>query len=410
MPRPRKPARLWLRPASAERAAAWIILDGSRQLGTGCGADARGEAERRLADYLASKHDPLALPRQRPAAQTLIADVLSIYLDEVAPRQAPAKAVARRVARLLDWWGERTLADITATTCAQYAAREVEVVTRSGRTVVRKGRGGARRDLEDLRAAVNHHAKRELHTGLVLVDLPSKGQARQRFLTRSEVARLVWTCWRADDTPDWHHECRALRAQGMTFKALAAHFGRSEGSIANALQPDRQRPLRHLARFILTAVYTASRSGAVLSASVHAAAGRSYLDLDAGIFYRLADGAAETSKRQPPVPIPPRLMPHLRRWRDRGVIASYVVEWHAMPVRSVKVAWSRAVREAGLAGRVTPHTLRHTACTWLMHQGVPTSLAAAYAGMSEQVFKQTYEHHHPDFMGEAARRIGFRRQ
>ena len=102
-----------------------------------------------------------------------------------------------------------------------------------------------------------------------------------------------------------------------------------------------------------------------------------------------AEGSAETSKRQPPVPIPPRLLPHLRRWCDRGVIASDVVEWPAMPAKSVKFAWAKTVRETGLSGRVTPHTLRRAACAKLMHKSVPRSLAAAYADISERMFKPT---------------------
>ena len=37
---------------------------------------------------------------------------------------------------------------------------------------------------------------------------------------------------------------------------------------------------------------------------------------------------------------------------------------------------------AGLAGRVTPLTLRHTAATWLMQRCVPIWEAAGFLGMS----------------------------
>jgi hypothetical protein len=55
--------------------------------------------------------------------------------------------------------------------------------------------GGARRDLEDLRAAVHHHAKEGLHRGSVVASLPPKGNPRDRWLTRPETARLLWACW-----------------------------------------------------------------------------------------------------------------------------------------------------------------------------------------------------------------------
>lgn len=48
----------------------------------------------------------------------------------------------------------------------------------------------------------------------------------------------------------------------------------------------------------------------------------------------------------------------------------HFVEWHGQSVQSVSPAFKTAVRLAKLAGNVTPHTLRHTAATWLMQAGV----------------------------------------
>ena len=74
-----------------------------------------------------------------------------------------------------------------------------------------------------------------------------------------------------------------------------------------------RRPLRHIARFILIGLYTGTRAGAIASASPYAEPGRSYVDLERGIFYRKAIGKRATKKRQPPAPVPPRLLAHLRR-------------------------------------------------------------------------------------------------
>src|ERR1700742_2509722 len=98
--------------------------------------------------------------------------------------------------------------------------------------------------------------------------------------------------------------------------------------------------------------------------------GRSYVDLDLGIFYRLAQGKQATNKRQPPVPLPPRLLAHLRRWRHRGFAKQHFVEFNGQPVKSVKTAFKTAVALSGLTGKISPHTLRHTAATWLMQVGV----------------------------------------
>jgi Phage integrase family len=144
----------------------------------------------------------------------------------------------------------------------------------------------------------------------------------------------------------------------------------------------------------------------IASASPYAEPGRSYVDLERGIFYRKPIGKRATKKRQTPAPIPPRLLAHLRRWRDRKLIATCFVEFNGKPVASVKKGFKTAVRLAGLAGRVTPHTLRHTAATWLMQRGTPVWEAAGFLGMSAEVLQETYGHHHPDYLQAAAAAIG----
>ena len=166
--------------------------------------------------------------------------------------------------------------------------------------------------------------------------------------------------------------------------------------------------MQHVARFILLALYTGTRAAAVASASPTRAEGRSWVDLDRGLFYRLAEGARATNKRQPPVPLPDSLLAHLRRWNAQGIANTHFVEWNGKPILSVKTGFQTAVRGAGLEGRVTPHTLRHTAATWLMQNGVALWEAAGFLGMSKEILERTYGHHHPDHLKGAQR--GFRKR
>ncbi|GLK69273.1 hypothetical protein [Hansschlegelia plantiphila] len=46
---------------------------------------------------------------------------------------------------------------------------------------------------------------------------------------------------------------------------------------------------------------------------------------------------------------------------------------------------------------VSPHTMNHTAATWMMQAGVDPWLAAGVLGMTIEVLESTYGHHHPDF-------------
>ena len=55
--------------------------------------------------------------------------------------------------------------------------------------------GAARRELEDLRAAINHYRREGLCSEVVSVVLPSRPPARERWLTRSEADAGPMDCW-----------------------------------------------------------------------------------------------------------------------------------------------------------------------------------------------------------------------
>lgn len=387
MPRKASPARLWLRPAANDRAATWIILDHGHHLSTGCSEAARSEAEGKLADYIAAKHNPApAADDQRPRlpGEVAVADVISIYLDDIVAANPDKDRITPRIDRLLDWWGDKMLAEVTPASCHSYAAYRKKIAMAAATAKAKRKApqkitgGGARRDLEDLRAAINHHADRQLHVGRIKIALPEKGRARQEFLSRDEAARLLWACWR-------HKRDERIPR------------GERKGQVVESDWYD----LRHVARFLLMGLYTGSRSGAIFSASPYAGANRSFIDLDSGVFYRLAEGRRQTNKRQPPIRLPGRLLTHLRRWKEKGLISQFVVEWEGLPIQTIKTGLARALQAAGITKRVTPHTLRHTAATWMMLNGVPTLLAANYLGMSEKMLIEVYGHYHPDFQGEA---------
>jgi hypothetical protein len=92
---------------------------------------------------------------------------------------------------------------------------------------------------------------------------------------------------------------------------------------------------------------------------------------------------------------------------DAGKL-TYFVEWDGEPVASVKTAFKHAVRLAGLTGKISPHTLRHTAATWLMQNGVDIWTAAGFLGMSAEMVDRVYGHHHLDYLSKAAHALGYR--
>ncbi len=216
--------------------------------------------------------------------------------------------------------------------------------------------GTVRKELGVLQAAINFcHAEGYL-TAAPKVRLPAKPPARDRWLTRDEAARLLRSAY-------------------------------------------RNPKAKHLARFILVALYTGTRSEAILGLRFMAHTGGGWADTGAGLIYRRSADQAETKKRQPPVPIPRSLLAHLRRWERNG--ARFVVEVDGQRVAGVKHSWSTALKEAGIE-HCTRHDLRHTAITWAMQKGMDRWTASGFFGITMDMLESTYGHHHPEYLRSAA--------
>jgi integrase len=361
MSRRAKGPRLWLRPARRDAAGrithdpAWFVLDGTGQRSTGLGVGAsEREKDEALRAYLTEKHTSGVSVGSRDPSQILVADVLAKYVrDKVSDDVTPL-----RIKALAKFWGTKRLSEVTGDNCRAYAATRTE--------------GAARRELEDFRAAINHHRREGLHDKIVSVVLPDKSAPRERWLTKAEAAHLILTAWR-------YREVQNFRAT------------------------DR-RTRRHVARFMIVARYMGSRAGVICGASIERKRpkGRPWIDLTTGLFYGRAEGERVTRKRKQLVRVPLALLAHLRRWRRAG--QRYVVEWNGEPVLRVTKAHAAAVADAGLESDVTPHTWRHSLATWLMQDGVDPFKAAGFIGMSVETLLRVYGHHHPDHSADVHRR------
>ncbi len=355
MPRTRKPARLWLRPAGKDRHAVWIILDGGKQYSTGCGASDVEAAQAALSEHIAKRFIEEPKARNRNAREVTIAEILAHYVSVKQDTIRRLKELAARIEALLNFWGTKTLDDITTATCKAYAAH-------------RRLQSMARRELEDLRAACRMAIADNVTRQAVTVTLPPKSKGRVRHLERGAIAKLLWAAYRKREVQ-----------RGV---------------------PTKKRATLHVARFILVATYTGSRSARIWQASFEREEGRPYIDLDAGVFYRAADGEnVASNKRAPPVRLPSRLLAHMRRWRRMG--AKYVVEYQGRPA-DPKRAFRNLVNDTlgEEAAGIVRHTLRHTAATWLMQAGTDKWQAAGYLGMTLETLEDTYGHHHPDHQAE----------
>lgn len=361
MSRPSKSARLWLRPARGDRATIHVILDRGKEISTGCGASDAAGAERALQDYLRRKHDPANAIRDRDPNQITIADAVALYWKEHVNR--PGKELARpdairaKLNRLLDFFGENIVGEVTGPLQEAYVIRRSSEIADDQDKMPHECHSAPRRELEDLSAAINHALRRAGGASILFrPTLPDDVDPRLRFLTRPEVAALIRAAWR----------------QGA----------------------------KHVARFILVSLYTGSRSGDVTDAAMMPTIGRGHVDLATGEFRRKPDGKRATNKRQPTVPLPSRLLAHIRRWHRLGISKRFVIEYQGQPVKSFKTAWPVIVEKAGLATedpkqKVLRHTLRHTAISWMLRAGVPIDRVSDYCGVSVAIIRKVYKHHLP---------------
>lgn len=347
MPRRSRGPYLWLRKQKG-RQPVYLIKDNGQQTSTGCGPDDLQEAERQLAEYIAEKWSPPS--RESRLARISCADILNIYVREKAPTTRSLDWILYTASSANEFWGDKTLADVRGQTCREY------VEWRCSQGVSDQT---ARHDLKTFRAAINYyHAEYGPLNAVPKITLPAKGPARQRWLTRSEAARLLWAARR---TP-------------------------------------------HVARFVLIGIYTGTRSKAALRLRWMPSLDAGWFDLDAGVLYRRGEDETETSKRRPPARIHERLLPHLRRWcrldSELGVVD--VCHYNGRSVGKLRRSWASIREKAGLDNSVVPHCLRHTCVTWLLQANVPTWEVAGFVGMDEGTLRSTYGHHAPDFQRGAA--------
>lgn len=182
------------------------------------------------------------------------------------------------------------------------------------------------------------------------VELPGEGEARERFLTREEFARLYF----------------------------------------------HASPL-HLRVFLALAISTAQRGKHILALTWDR------IDFDAGLVrYRKAN--PRSKKRTATVPMSRGLRAVLLA-AHKAAQTPYVVEWSGKPVKSVRRAYERACRLAGLDD-AHRHDLRRTAASWAVQAGVSFDEVAAMLGDTVETTRKHYAMLSPDYLAGVVEAIG----
>lgn len=376
----KKGPRLWLEQRTG-RESVWHIRDGEEKFSLGLSASQLAEAEQKLAEYIAQKHGPEAYKAK--AEQISIPEVLAFYakgLTKNAERKNTA-AVRRgtetrkvHIANLLTFWVDKTLADVKTSTCEAYEAhRQAMPPCRGMRKSSEKiSPATIRQELKTLGRAIKAWHGESPLAALPIVWKPDASPPRQRYLERAEVAKML----------------RAARRLGFT----------------------------HLIRYVLIGIYTGTRDDAMRRLRWIKASHDGWIDVDRGILYRAGFAEEQTSKRRPPMIFPDRLLSHVRRWArlDQAQGLTHVVTYLKraeegsrraklnakmnvrripQPVGDIHKAWASMVSAAGLGPDVTPHTLKHTAITWMLWEGRSIWDVSEDTGTSAKTIEEVYGHH-----------------
>ncbi len=244
------------------------------------------------------------------------------------------------------------------------------------------GQSTVDKDLRMLRACLNDAMRRRYIPAALPFKIASPDfAARDEWLTPGEVERMLDLC-----------ERRTVEGTKKT------------------VWLDRN----YLRGFILISAATGARKSAVLSLkwdqvyiprpedvpkgelvynfATDTAGGRPYIDF----------GTAVGNKHRPTFPI--GHSPALLRWllfeADRE--SEYVITRHGKPLADVKKGLAALLADAGISKDVTPHSLKHTAITWMVQANVPFSTIADLTKTSEKILKKHYSHHRPDYHAQLA--------
>ncbi|WP_139786339.1 integrase [Agrobacterium genomosp. 2] len=310
------------------------------------------------------------IQKNRTSDELPIADVLSHYIDERIPPKpgsdyrpfARPEEVMAYMEDLITWWGDKTVDQIDKDTCRDYVA-------------TCKSTTAGRNRLEYLRSALNLANKDGILRTVVTVHLPAKPEPRSEHLERDEVAKLLWHAYRK--RRKYTHNSKKSAKTGLAGTTVLTDFF----------------PWRHVARYILVALYTGTRKDRIVEASFVRQPGKPWIDLQRGEYHRAAPGEIVAKNKQAPtIRIPRRLLSHMRRWYRLG--ARHPVEYNGEKAVDTRAFATVADAVFGADRKVVGHTLRHTAATWLMRQSdLSIHDISGYLGMSLEVLEKVYGHH-----------------
>lgn len=337
------------------------------------GTDEHRQATKAFAAYLEGQKTVAPPPGQNhtAAAQVSVPAVLDAYV-----RTHEGTIVGERAAyaaqQLAFFFQRDTMASLTRPRVQEYirwrrghSVRIVDKATGRAEAVEAKiSDGTIRRDIAGvLTPAINHAMDAGLlEHGYYRLPRPAQPKPRDYWITRSEAARLLWE---------------------------------SRGHICNDDGKRDSRSRCHLPLFIRVALYTGQRKEAILDLTWD------QINFVTGTIDFNPPGRGITKKGRAVQKMPRQLRLALFRAKTRYATSTkYVIAYDGEPVSDIKHGLRSAALRAGLP-RLTAHTLRHTATSWLVQAGVDLMVAGGYIGHRDPATTKRYAHHAPNYQDKA---------
>jgi integrase len=272
-----------------------------------------------------------------------VAAIWDAFRNHMADRPIATTMGFERAA-VLGHFGEMEPVAIDAAACRAYAAAR--------RALGRKD-GTIWTELGHLRTALRWAERTGMIDKAPHVERPEKPDPKERYLTREEAARLLDA----------------------------------------AVMP-------HVRLFIVLAIATAARSGALLELTW------SRIDFERGTIRLAGDDLSIRRKGRATVPMNAMARAALLE-AQAGARTPFVIEWAGHRVRKIRHGITSAAERAGLAG-VTPHVFRHTAAVWMAEDGHSMAEIAQYLGHADsRITERVYARFSPGHLREAAKALEF---
>lgn len=288
------------------------------------------------------------------------------------------------------FWGEKKLSEVTTLNCGAYMewrmAQRIATQNEEAEEPRFVSFSTARHELETFNRVVNVYKKATPVNLDVKVTVPKPMRHKLVWLTRDEVARLLWTC----RGRVWNPQAGRWRIRSDDDPSLA---GTPEGARHVIDENYAAGAGRVMARLLPFGIYSGSRSTVMVTASYFDSAESPHFD--GVVFHRRGIDVNETAKRTPSIILPAKLDFLNRHWRRRALATGVAHVIHKpdgtpYPHGIGTAMWRRLARAAGLDKKLSTHVLRHTCAIWCKLEGVPLMIACDYLGMTPQVLQRWY--------------------